>query len=405
MVYRRPGRSTWGIIITTPGGEVRKSSGTRDKATARAIERALNDLKIRRDWQILNAVIDGALSPGEVFDATRSSSLEALRARLNNVDLEPQVSIWLERHGQRVAADTIAHYAHVVRSLLAQGKPFPRSRFTVDVLDEWLAAYPAGRSTRRKAHSAMSNFAKHLVRMRIIEVNPMRSIDAPPANAPRLQYLEVPDLKRLANFQPEPFCALSALLGGTGIEVSVAVKLRRRDVDMPRKEIRAAGTKTHSRDRTVRVAEWAWPYIEERCTALRPNDLLFPGIDRWEASDAHRAACKLSQIENYQLRDQRHSYAVRAARGGTPAELIARQLGHANAVLVLKVYGRFMPSQQDRDKWERVCAIQDEEVAASCTNTCTAPRNDMSQPPVSDWLIDSRGGTRTRDPGIMSAVL
>ena len=26
----------------------------------------------------------------------------------------------------------------------------------------------------------------------------------------------------------------------------------------------------------------------------------------------------------------------------------------------------------------------------------------MSQPPLSDWLIDSRGGTRTRDPGIMS---
>jgi hypothetical protein len=29
----------------------------------------------------------------------------------------------------------------------------------------------------------------------------------------------------------------------------------------------------------------------------------------------------------------------------------------------------------------------------------------MSQPQLSDWLIDSRGGTRTRDPGIMSAVL
>lgn len=74
------------------------------------------------------------------------------------------------------------------------------------------------------------------------------------------RFLDVPDVKRLANYQSEPFCAPSALLGGTGIEVSVAVKLRRRDVDAPRKEIRAAGTKTHSRDRTVRVAEWAWPF-------------------------------------------------------------------------------------------------------------------------------------------------
>lgn len=131
----------------------------------------------------------------------------------------------------------------------------------------------------------------------------------------------------------------------------------------------------------------AWPYLEERCASLRPNDHLFPGIDRWEASDAHRAACKLAEIEGYQLRDQRHSYAVRAARGGTPAELISRQLGHANAVLVLMIYGRFMPSQQDRDKWERLCDIQDQESAAACTVACTPPRNDMSQPLVSDWLI------------------
>ena len=36
---------------------------------------------------------------------------------------------------------------------------------------------------------------------------------------------------------------------------------------------------------------------------------------------------------------------------------------------------------------------------------CTSPRNDMGQSRVSDWPTNSRGGTRTRDPGIMSAVL
>jgi hypothetical protein len=123
---------------------------------------------------------------------------------------------------------------------------------------------------------------------------------------------------------------------------------------------------------------------------------------REQASDAHRAATKRAELEDYQMRDQRHSYAVRAARAGTPAELIARQLGHANAVLVLKVYGRFMPSQQDRDKWEKLADLQDQESAAACTISCTTPRNEMSQLLVSDWPINSRGGTRTRDPGIMT---
>ena len=34
-----------------------------------------------------------------------------------------------------------------------------------------------------------------------------------------------------------------------------------------------------------------------------------------------------------------------------------------------------------------------------------ASRNDTSQPVLTDWPFSSRGGTRTRDPGIMSAVL
>ena len=96
---------------------------------------------------------------------------------------------------------------------------------------------------------------------------------------------------------------------------------------------------------------------------MHPNAPPFPHRDRWRAQDHHKAACTTLGIEDYRIHDQRHSYAVRAARAGTPAELIARQLGHANAVLVLKIYGRFMPSQQERDKWERIAATQDR---ASC---------------------------------------
>jgi integrase len=339
MVFRRPGLKTWTIEIPTRDGPVRKSSGTSDKKTARAIERALQDLRTRREWELLNAVLENIISVGELYDAVVTNTLDSLRVRLSEVDIEPHVVIWRGRHGVNVKPDTIAHYVHAVRTLIPEGRPFHRSRFTVNELDAWLAAYPAGQSTRRKAHSAMSNFAAYLVKARVLDHNPMRSITAPPAGAPRLRYLDVPEMKRLANYQQEPFCAFSALLGGTGIDVSTALSLRKRDVDTPRREIRAAGSKTHSRDRIVRVAEWAWPYIEERQAVLRPNDLLFAGNDRWTAGDAHRAACLRAEIHNYQMRDQRHSYAVRAARAGTPAELIARKLGHANAVLVLKVYG------------------------------------------------------------------
>jgi integrase len=67
------------------------------------------------------------------------------------------------------------------------------------------------------------------------------------------------------------------------------------------------------------------------------------------------------------MRDQRHTYAVRAIRAGTPAEIVARQLGHANAVLVLKVYGRFAPTQRERDHWERMATEMDKQRTAEST--------------------------------------
>jgi hypothetical protein len=35
-------------------------------------------------------------------------------------------------------------------------------------------------------------------------------------------------------------------------------------------------------------------------------------------------------------------------------------LGHANGVLLHQVYGRYVPRQEEREKWERVAATQDE---------------------------------------------
>jgi hypothetical protein len=159
--------------------------------------------------------------------------------------------------------------------------------------------------------------------------------------------------------------------------------------------------------------EWAWPYIEARCAQLQPEEQLFAcsGVDRWSARDAHQEACDVCGIRDYTQRDARHSYAVRAIRSGVPAEVVARQLGHANAVLVHRLYGRFAPSQHERDRWEQVASAAAADRAAESAVYQTVYQTDMagndkSRNPLGlHDLPSSRGGTRTRDPGIMSAVL
>lgn len=104
--------------------------------------------------------------------------------------------------------------------------------------------------------------------------------------------------------------------------------------------------------------------------------------------------------------DSRHHWAVRMVRAGMPLELVARQLGHRDVVMAAKVYARFVPTHQERDRWELAASALDiERWPELGTVAGTAPNTKSSQPLVRDWPVSSRGGTRTRDPGIMSAVL
>ena len=94
------------------------------------------------------------------------------------------------------------------------------------------------------------------------------------------------------------------------------------------------------------------------------------------------------------------------ARAGAPLELIARQLGHGDVMMVAKVYARFKPDTEERDRWERIAAARDAEKWPEKGAKGGAATEKVDEVEAgTDWDISSRGGTRTRDPGIMSAVL
>ena len=95
-----------------------------------------------------------------------------------------------------------------------------------------------------------------------------------------MSYLSIDNVRALTDAQPEPFRTLSLLLHATGIEVSVALALKKRDIDMMRREIRARGTKTKARDRIAKVADRAWPDVEKLVRRLLPNAPIFPDVNR-----------------------------------------------------------------------------------------------------------------------------
>jgi integrase len=182
----------------------------------------------------------------------------------------------------------------------------------------------------------------------------------------RCRWIDAAAMTRLAEAQPAPFCALSAMLGGTGLEIAAVLELRRHDVDLDRREVRARARRrgVPQAVRVARVADWAWRLVARHARALPPGARLFAGIDRRAADASHRAACEAEGITGYRVQDQRHSWAVRAVRAGMPAELVGRQLGLTGPARVLAVYGRFAPERAELDRWEQLATAQDAERGA-----------------------------------------
>jgi site-specific recombinase XerD len=352
-IYKR-GKTFFVYVPTREGGRLVRTTETTDKPLARQIDSMLLRLAAKRDWLFLDAIAEGRLTVGGLFDADVRNDLDSLRGRLNDVDVSTHIAAWIAavRACTSVTSDTAQQYLTKVRSLVPEGSQLLRSDLTYARLTEWLSQLPVGPSTKRKAKAAMSSFCEYLLRSEIIEANPMRAVKAPRAGAPRMRWLEYSEMLQLVEAHDERYRVLCALLHGTGIEISAALKLKAGDFNRVRKDVRARGTKTHTRDRVAVIAKWAWKYVEPELSRMLPSALLFPNTDRWRALDALKAACKKVGFEDYRLHDARHSYAVLAIRHGAPFEVVAAQLGHSNIGQVVKVYGRFRPSDEEKRRWE-----------------------------------------------------
>lgn len=343
------------------GSVIRRLS--RDKDTAKAMERMLKSLRDTDETTILRAIIDKRRTVAQVY-AAWPHGLKELKASLNDRDIEPLVSKWQATIASKYATgDTAQQYYRQVRSLIAEGEAFPLSHLTVERIEAWLYALAVASGTKLRYHAAMSSFCDYLKRTGVIERNPMRDVPSPKPSAPRVRYLSLPDVLRLVRGQAQPFRAAEAL-SHCGLELSAIRRVRKRDVNEARHTVRAKGTKAESRDRICYVPDWAWGFVVEAMKDLHPDALLVP-YSRTPIDRSHREACEALKIEDYRFHDGRHSYAVRMIRAGTPMELVARQLGHTDLRQVMRCYGRFRPTEDDAARWEKIAALRDAEDTGS----------------------------------------
>jgi len=339
------------------------------KALAQRISAMWESLAVEhRAWDLLEPILAAPARPrveraarlGRLYDlwvSTRYNVAE-VRRLLSDVDLEPFVEPWHTAHGRGVSVGYAEHVIVHVRWLLPAGEPCPLSRVTAAWLTERLAAYPGKRNTLRRVHSAWSLFFGHLTNVHgLFPANPMDAVSRPAEEKPPIAFYEMDEVKRIVEAQPTAERrALFAILYGTGIEVSTALRLTRADVWETTREIRAAGTKTHTRDRVAVVADWAWPIIQAHVRPMLPSARLFAAEwkpyqvnhwQRWIVTEILKLPRRLK------VHAARHHWAVMRLRAGVPLEVVRRQLGHSTPMLTLQTYGAFVPSGEDRAHWEK----------------------------------------------------
>ncbi len=347
------GRSFWAWVRLRDGSRLRRSLQTTDRGIAREMEHMLESLRGRREWQLIEAAAFGPSSIGELFDFWRrgDEGLAELRARLGDVDLNEYVSQWEAWALRRASRRSVDAYKKQLRVLMPEGKRFLRSTFTRRRISEALASLTCSGSTARRYLAAWSSFASYLVDMEMLDANPIRSVRAPRNNPPREVWLPLDEVMRLVDAQPEPFRALAALREGAGVEISAALRVRKRDVDLRRALVQVSGTKNQWRSRPVLVEDWALKRIAEYMTTKRlsaPDALLFDGVSTRRAWGVQKDALEaLKMDKSYRLHDSRHSYAVRKMQEGCEPQVIANNLGHKDTQMLWKVYGKYRPTVHD----------------------------------------------------------
>lgn len=327
-------------------------------------------LKGRRESFLLDQLALNTTTVSAAYTAFTENRLEQfirdLREGVTDVDLEPFVAKWqreLERR-KKPNAETRAKYLRQVRTLIPAGQPFRRSTFTKQRIRAWLGELTVAQPNRYRA--ALSSFAQFLLLEDVLVVNPVRHVPMAKEADPRSLHLSIEDAKRLVDAIEPEFRPLHALMLATGMEISAAVAVRRRDLDFARNTAYARGTKRITRERTCMIYErwlWAWEIVRTYVQAAPhlPESRVFARLTSEGSLDALRRALRAATLpDEYRQHDHRHTWAVQAVRDGLALHTIAAQLGHRDAMMVVRVYGRYRPDRSDFDLNVKDTATSDE---------------------------------------------
>lgn len=258
----------------------------------------------------------------------------------------------------------------------------PLSALTPAALGAWIAALSDGSaaschgialsaSSVKGIHRALSVAVEYAVENGWLPSDPLKRVTWPKTGQdaePRV-YLTIAQVETLARAAGEHGLEIR-FLTYTGLRIGEALALRVADVDLRRRRVNVARTKTVSRtghrevvgppkNGRARKVPIVAPLVEplaDLCRGRDGGEPLFtaPRGGSWSVSNwrsrVWRPALKaagLDRIDGLVVHSLRHTYASIAVAGGADVKTLQKAMGHSSASITLDVYADLWPDSLD----------------------------------------------------------
>lgn len=374
MTAFRRGKNQQIYLPLRSGGLVQRSTGTSSLAVRNKVKKIVEELRAEGRWTLIEAMTTipaGKKKPRltclALYAANAAKELDTLEARFASASLAAHVDAWQRWVVTQLGmTGTDANYRQQVDTFLAVTPDATTADLTPAKVTPWLTGLTCSTGTRRKYLYALRSFLAYLRAMGLVKGDPLADVKAPKKNPSRLRWETEANDRRIVDAAEPKYRALFAFLKSTGADVGAAIgKAKLRDLDLARGVARLRGTKTDQRQVHEAIIEaWALPILAEHVRGMLPNAALWPartpgapagatgryvseGYTRSGAAHHHERCCEALEIEDYSLKDARHSVAVRMRFAGYSFEEIAEQLGNS-PYQVATVYARFKKPEAAR---------------------------------------------------------
>lgn len=356
------------------GRPVLRSTGTTSPHLYRLMKLMVKRLKGERRWSLLNAVIGNRLTLGAVFDADRTKTLDALESSLSASALRPLVKPYLDDALARglSARNVEDNLTRQLDSFLAfVGEDATTADLTPAKVTAWLSSLTTKPVTRRQYLYAVTGFTRYLWRTEVIPTFPLDRVEAPEKGGTRMRYEPIETDRKIVDAAKPEYRAIFAYIKATGVDVSMALATTRRQLNLAEHTADIYRSKTTAETMPVAIIEaWAIPYLAAHCADKLAGSKLWPDLTRSQLAHHHTACCEAVGVDDYTLRDSRHSVAVRMIAEGYDVFEVADQLNN-DAALVAHVYARHVTNAKKKAAEKRAEGKNEGKTTPNVTSSVT----------------------------------